>query len=212
MKLGKIAGVALLALLPAYAEAQSLKTEIMIAPKAEESHMIRISGSSNLKGLNASGFVDFFEKGTDNFYSELWMKHNIRGKFGLQGELNNGRYTLDKGERKNAPAVLRGGVIADVPVPKNCYMSLKLLPLTATSEGVQKSHQVGIYGEAKLPKGFYIENWTDYNFGANEKPSTLTEFTAGKQIRDNLSLQVQLPYNVNSPGWALRAGARYKIK
>ena len=181
------------------AGAQSLTAETMKAT-GQEKRNIRVAASGK-KDLDVFGFTDFSknDKGGDQAYGELHLR---RGAF--QSELNAGT---------GMKPVWRAGYVHDIlkDGKDRFYLSGKFLPLALSAGRLQREVQFGVFGYAKAPKGFYIENWTDYTLAEGKKPSLLAEFTGGKDIAKGLSLQAQAAYNVNSPGWALRAGGRYKL-
>lgn len=175
---------------------------MMIAPKAKESKVLRFDGSYNKRGFSTFGFLDFLGKSFDSYYGELYLRQNPSRSTGVQFEINGG---------SGFGPVYRAGYIADMPMPESAYMNVKILPLNVTSNGISKQFQIGIFGSIRLPKGFYLEDWTDYTIEKGAKLSVLTEFTGGKHITKNFALQGQAAYNVGSPCCAFRAGGRYKL-
>lgn len=181
---------------------KSFKVEPMITPGKEESHTFRLSGSYGKDGFSAYGFLDLFGPDTDKYYGEIHLRYNTAKKSGLQLEINDGT---------GLPAVFRFGYIWDVLKTKRFYLNVKALPLNVSKAEIEKNMQLGTFASADLGKGFYAENWTDFHVPYRGKRFVFTEFTLGRKINDHLSLQVQVPYNTNSPGWAARVGLRYKF-
>ena len=174
------------------AEAQSVSTESMaVAPNAKESKILRFDGSYNKRDFSAFGFLDFQGRNLDNYYGEIYLRQNIGRNTGLQFEINGGA---------GFGPVYRAGYIANMPMPKGAYMNVKILPLSIMNHQILGQYQVGLFGHADLPKGFYLEDWTDYTIEKDAKPSVLTEFTGGKNITKKLALQGQTAYNVGSSG------------
>lgn len=202
MKLKTVALIGALSMVPSLSSAQSLATDAM-KTGAQEEQTIRLSGTSE-KVLKTYGFVDLFRKEDKNAgYGELQLRRDF-GSHGVQAELNAGT---------GMKPVWRAGYIRDIAKDSKdrFYINAKILPITFSKDRRINEAQVGTFGYVRLPKGFYVENWTDYTTSEGKRSSISTEFTAGKKVVGNLSAQGQAAYNVNSPGWAFRAGGRYKL-
>lgn len=197
-----LSALALIAALSGNAEAQSISIESMVlAPRPKENKILRFDGSYDKKDFSAFGLMDFLGD-FDSYYGELYLRQNISRRAGVQFEINGG---------SGFGPVYRAGYIADMPVPEGAYLNVKILPLNVTGNGISTQFQAGVFGNIRFPKGFYLEDWTDYTVEKGARPSVLTEFTAGKHVTQNFALQGQAAYNVGSSGWAFRAGARYRI-
>lgn len=199
MGIGKIlAAVALSAALASAASAQSLTAEAMKATGREKRNIrLVVSGK---KEMNVFGFTDFSkdDKGGDQAYGELHLRRGV-----FQAELNAGT---------GMKPVWRAGYMRDILKDGNerFYLCGKILPFNVSGK-TRKELQLGAFGYVKMPLGLYAENWIEYTVSEGRKPAVQTEFTAGKGMTKGLSGQVQAAYNVNSPGWAFRAGGRYRL-
>ena len=182
----------------------SVNQDVMLTG-AEEGRTLRLSGYGNVgKGCSIFGFLDSFGPvtSTQNTYGELHLSRGFRGPISGQAEINGGL---------KGPYVFRIGPKVKIPTPKGTYADLKILPLnTSTEDGILNEAQIGLFGSAEFGR-WYLSNWTDHTMSPNREPSTLTEFTAGRQINSNFSLQSQAAKDVNSPGWTFRIGGRYKM-
>ncbi len=192
-----LGGVALVAALSGYANAQSLTAEAVKTSRSDENHTLRLSGSYG----PVSGFVDSFGRDAGDYYTEIYVRKNFK-RFGIQAEIN-------KGSRIYTPATLRAGPIVDLVANDKIYANAKLLPVTVTKDGLKKEVQISGFGSIKFPKGIYVEAWADHNFGVD--PFTLGEITVGKMLTKKAGAEFQYARNVNSNGNAFRAGLRYKL-
>lgn len=202
MKLKGYIAVAALVVAPAIAEAQTTSIESMPVANGKETKIGRVDGGYGKGDFSVFGFMDFLGRSFDSFYGELYARQNLLHKTGAQFEINGGS---DYGP------VYRAGYIADIQTPEGSYMNVKFLPLNITGGKTLAQFQIGIFGDIRLPKGFYLENWTDYTIEKDAKQLLQSEFTAGRHMNDRFSLQGQASYEVGFKGWALRAGARYKL-
>ncbi len=181
----------------------SVSQDVMLTG-AEEGRTLRLSGYGAVGNYNVYGVMDSFgpKTSTQNTYGELHLSKGVNRGLLYQTEVNSGL---------KGPVVFRTGPKIKLPTPKNTYADVKVLPLNVSTEnGLLNETQIGFYGSANLGK-WYAEDWIDHTVRYGEAPFTLGELTIGRQIGDNFSLQTQAAKDVNSSGWALRLGGRYKI-
>ena len=180
----------------------ALRAEVMAAPREPEHHVVKVAWSLLSGRQSLAGYVNFFGEDTDKRFSEVWSRTTIAGTSGLQVELN---------ELRDGFAVVRAGYIVDVPAPPGLYLNVKLLPVTVSvleERGFQRAAKVGSF--ARYTAGaLQVENWVSWLLADGAAPRLLTEFTAWHPVAGPLSVEVQVARGVLSPGWVVRAGARY---
>lgn len=173
-------------------------------PKAKQ-EVVRLNGFSALPGnAHVTGFCDFYGKTSDNFYSEVSVGKSF-GNVGARLEWNGGSRMTD---------LFRIGAYSNPRIHKNLFLVLNAFPLTVgTDKKIRKIGQVSAFGKLNLPKGFSIENWTDFNLDYNTfKTFIQSEISIDKTIVGNLSAEVQAVYNVAVPrGLDARAGLHYNF-
>ena len=171
--------------------------------------IVRTKALANLPGdVSAYGFVDFYGRSSDAFYSEANIGREIYRGLGAKLEWNGGTGVDD---------VFRVGPNFTPRLHDRLFLDLKLYPLAVRSDGeVQPTGQFNLFGRLDLPRDFYLENWTDVNIDYRKNPerriSIQSETTLGKKIVGNLSVEGQVAYNVNVPDELQgRAGIRYEF-
>ena len=171
--------------------------------------IVRARALSDLPGdIHAFGFVDFYGRTSDAFYSEANLGRKIYRGLGAKLEWNGGTGMDD---------VFRAGPNFVPRLHDRLFLDLKLYPLTIRSDGkVQPTGQFSLFGRLDLPKDSYVENWTDVNINygrsTDRRINIQSETTVGKKVVGNLSVEAQAAYNVNAPDEVQgRAGIRYEF-
>jgi len=122
------------------------------------------------------GFLDLFGKGADfeTIYSEFRLRRNFGNGFGLGLEYNGGSGVKDLIRPHVAYTTELGPVFLDV----------KFSPLEST---LKQGQQLGVYGSVKLPFGFGLESWHDFDY-KDGKIIHSGEIELSKNIKKKLSV------------------------
>ena len=125
---------------------------------------------------NTYGFLDLYGKNAyfETTYGEFRARKNLGKGFGVGLEYNGGSGVKD---------LIRPHVSYTTEIGP-LFLDVKFSPLESTLE---QGQQLGLYGSTKLPYGFGVESWVDFDY-KDGKITPLGEIEASKELSKDLDL------------------------
>jgi len=109
--------------------------------------------------INGFSWGDMYQGG-DGYFGETNLEREVINGFNIKSQV----------QHNNTPINRVGfGISRQVPTPKGTFFKLSAFPIWYDREGRQKNtSEVAYFGEARLPYGFTLESFGDWNLADTE--------------------------------------------